>query len=102
MMHNNSVQTLLTHLNRVPYSESIDQKSRHQGYFTLHSRKGRLLGGYMSKMQKGVSRGVHNIAFSLLPDGFWPFDLEFGHCYGAPDLYIFPLTSYLITLCDLP
>jgi hypothetical protein len=86
-MHNNSVQTLLTHLNRDPYSESIDRKSRHQRYPTLHSRKGRLLGGYMSKTQKSVSRGVHNIAFSLSPDGFWPFDLEFGHDFTVIKYY---------------
>jgi hypothetical protein len=31
----------------------------------------------MSIFAKGVSRGVHNIAFSLLPDHFHALDFDF-------------------------
>jgi hypothetical protein len=40
-----------------------------------YSRKPGLYGPTMSVCAKAMSRGVHNIAFSLSPDGFWASDL---------------------------
>src|SRR6266436_4971026 len=42
-----------------------------------YSRKPSLFGPKMSICAKGVSRGVHNIAFLLSPDRFRAFDLFF-------------------------
>jgi hypothetical protein len=39
-----------------------------------YSRKPGPYGPTMSVCAKVMSRGVHNIAFSLSPDDFWPFD----------------------------
>jgi hypothetical protein len=44
-----------------------------------YSRKPSPFGPNMSICAKGVSRGVHNIAFSLSPDRFRAFDLFFLH-----------------------
>jgi hypothetical protein len=41
-----------------------------------YSRKPGPYGPTMSVCAKVMSRGVHNIAFSLSPDGFWAFNLE--------------------------
>jgi hypothetical protein len=40
-----------------------------------YSRKPGPYGPTMSICAKVMSRGVHNIAFSLSPDDFWAFDL---------------------------
>lgn len=42
-----------------------------------YSRKPGPYGPTMSICAKVMSRGVHNIAFSLSPDGFWAFDSVF-------------------------
>ena len=42
-----------------------------------YSRKPGLFGPHVSIFAKGVSRGVHNIAFLLSPDRFCTFDLYF-------------------------
>jgi hypothetical protein len=42
-----------------------------------YSRKPGLFGANVSIFAKGVSKGVHNIAFSLWPDHFRAFDLKF-------------------------
>ena len=42
-----------------------------------YSRKPGLFGPNVSVFAKGVSKGVHNIAFSLWPDRFRAFDLYF-------------------------
>lgn len=45
-----------------------------------YSRKPSLFGPNMSICAKGVSRGVHNIAFLLSPDRFRAFDLFLFFC----------------------
>lgn len=47
-----------------------------------YSRKPSPFGPNMSVCAKGVSRGVHNIAFSLSPDRFRAFDLFFFLSFG--------------------
>jgi len=47
-----------------------------------YSRKPGLFGPNVSIFAKGVSKGVHNIAFLLSPDCFRPFDLYFFSAYG--------------------
>jgi hypothetical protein len=46
--------------------------------FPPYSRKPGPYGPTMSVCAKVMSRGVHNIAFSLSPDDSWVFDLENG------------------------
>ena len=53
-----------------------------------YSRKPSPFGPNMSVCAKGVSRGVHNIAFLLSPDRFGAFDLFFFGPHPQPRLGI--------------
>ena len=55
---------------------SISFLDPHLLHSSPYSRKPWFLGDNMSINAKSVSRGVHNIVFSLLHDQFWSFDLE--------------------------
>lgn len=64
-----------------PPPESASVPFRSLSTLPPYSRKPSPFGPRMSICAKGVSRGVHNIAFSLSPDRFRAFDLFFLHIF---------------------